>query len=99
MPAHKSQKRAEIDERIKKALIELMIQKFKSIHAITKEYNVDHITLFRRAKEGKFIAESHEFQQIFTISKENVLAECITRFSIVEHSSKQAFIPELAEKI
>ena len=99
MPARKSQKRSETDERIKKALIELTINKSRSIRAVAREYNVDHATLSRRSKGGKSIAESRESQQILTIPEENALAECITRLSVVGHPPKQSFIRELAEEI
>jgi len=48
---------------------------------------------------SKSTAESHEWQQILTISEENAFAECVTRLAILEHPLKHPFIRELAEKI
>src|SRR5947207_8528255 len=99
MPARKSQKRAEADKRIEKALEELSSGQFQSIHAAARANNVSHVTLLRRMDGGKSTAESREPQQILTIPEENTLAECITRLAILGHPLKHSFINELAEEI
>jgi len=48
---------------------------------------------------GQSTAESHELQQVLTISEENLPAECIIHLEIVGHPPKYIFICELAEKI
>ena len=99
MPARKSQKRAEADKRIEKTLDELSMSQFQSVHEATRANNITHTTLLRRMDGGKSMAESRESQQILTIPEENAFAECITHLAIVEHSSKHAFIRELAKEI
>ena len=99
MPARKSQKRAEADKRIQKALNELSIGQFQSVREAARANNVAHTTLLRRIDGGKSTAESRESQQILTIPEENALAECISRLAIVGHPPKHAFIRELAEEI
>ena len=99
MPARKSQKRAEADKRIEKALNELARGQFQSVREAARANNVTHTTLLRRMDGGQSTAESREPQQILTIPEENALAECITRLAIVGHPPKHAFIRELAEEI
>ena len=99
MPAPKSQKRAEADKRIEKALNEPSRGQFQSICEAAWANDVPHNTLLRRVDDGKSTAESSEPQQILTIPDENALAECITRLAIVEHPPKHAFIRELVEEI
>ena len=99
MPACKSQKRAEADKRIQKALDELSMGQFQSVHEAPHANNVSHMTLLQKMDSGKSTTESRESQQILTISKENALAECITHLAIVGHLPKHAFIQELAEGI
>ena len=99
MPARKSQKRAEADRRIEKALEELLSGQFQSIREAARANDVSHVTLLRRMEGGKSTAESREPQQILTIPEENALAECITRLAILGHPLKHPFIRELAEEI
>ena len=99
MPARKSQKRAEADKRIEKALDELSTGQFQSVREAACANSVAHTTLLRRMDGGKSTAESREPQQILTIPEENALAECITRLAIVGHPLKHAFIRALAEEI
>ena len=99
MPARKSQKRAESDNRIEKALEELSSGQFRSIRAAARANDVSHVTLLRRMDGGKSTAESREPQQILTIPEENALAECITRLATLGHPLKHPFIRELAEEI
>jgi len=99
MGARRSQKRADADKRIEKALNELAGGQFQSVRAAARANNVPHSTLLRRMDGGKSIAESREHQQILTIPEENALAECITRLAILGHPPKHAFIRELAEEI
>ena len=99
MPARKSQKRAEADKRIEKALNELSRGQFQSVREAARTNNVTHTTLLRRMNGGKSTAASREPQQILTNPEENALAECITRLALVGHPPKHAFIRELAEEI
>jgi len=99
MPARKSQKRAETDKRLKKALDELARGQFQSVREAARVNNVPHSTLLLRMKGGKSTAESREPQQILTIPEESALAECITRLAIAGHPLKHAFIRELAEEL
>jgi DDE superfamily endonuclease/Tc5 transposase DNA-binding domain len=99
MPARKSQRRAESDKRIDKALNELSTDQFQSVREAARANNVAHTTLLRRLNGGKSMTESHEPQQILTIPEENALSECITRFAAVGHPPKHAFIRELAEEL
>ena len=99
MLARKSQKRAEADKRIQKALNELLRGQFQSVREAARANNVAHTTLLRRMDGGKSTAESRQSQQILTIPEENALAECITHLAIVGHLPKHAFIGELAEEI
>ena len=78
MPARKSEKRAEADKRIEKALDELSTGQFQSVHEAAHANNITHMTLLRRMDGGKSIAESCECQQILMIPEENAFAECIT---------------------
>ena len=78
MPVRKSQKRAETDKRLKKALDELAQGQFQSVREAARVNNVPHSTLLLRMKGGKSTAESREPQQILTIPEESALAECIT---------------------
>ena len=99
MPAHKNQKRAEVNKKIKKALDKLSTNQFQLIHKAACTNNVAYMTLLQRINEGKSTAESHEPQQILTILKENMLAECITHLTIVGHPIKYVFIHKLVEEI
>jgi len=99
MPARKSQKRAEADKRIEKALDELSRDQFQSVREAARANNVSHTTLLRRMDGGKSTAESREPQQILTIPEENALAECITRLAVVGHPPKHAFVRDLAEEL
>ena len=99
MPACKSQKRAEANKRIDKALDELSTGQFQSVREAACANNVTHTTLLWRMNGGKSTTESHEPKQLLTILKENALAECITRLAIVGHPPKHVFIHELAEEI
>jgi len=92
MLARKSQKRAEADKRIQKALNELLQRQFQSVREAARANNVAHTTLLRRMDGGKSTAESRQSQQILTIPEENALAECITHLGIVSHPPKHAFI-------
>ena len=60
MPARKSQKRAEADKKIEKALDELSTGQFQSIREAAHINNVAHTTLLRRMNGGKSTAESRE---------------------------------------
>jgi DDE superfamily endonuclease/Tc5 transposase DNA-binding domain/helix-turn-helix, Psq domain len=99
MPGRKSQKRAEADKRIEKALNELTSGQFQSVRGAAKANDVPHSTLLKRLNGGKSVAQSREPQQILTIPEENALAECITHFATVGHPPKHSFIRELAEEI
>ena len=99
MPARKSEKRAEADKKIERALDELSTGQFQSIHEAVRTNNVVHTTLLQRMNGGKLIAESRKPQQILTIPEENTLAECITCLAIVGHPPKYTFIRKLAEEI
>jgi len=99
MPAHKSQKRAEADKRIEKALDELSDVKFNSVREAARENNVSHATLLRRQKGGRSTAESREDQQNLTIVEENALVEWITRQATSGFPPRHPFIREVAQKI
>ena len=58
MPARKSQRRAEADKRIEKALDVLSNGTTESIRAIAKEHNVSHSTLLRTLNGGN-LQQSH----------------------------------------
>ena len=78
MGVRRSQKCAEGDKRIAKALNELSSGQFQSVCEAAKANDASHSTLLRRMNGGKSTAESREHQQILTIAEENALAECIT---------------------
>ncbi len=58
MPARKSQKVAENDKKIQIAIDALLNDKDLSVTEAAKVYGVNHVTLGRRFKGGKSIAES-----------------------------------------
>jgi len=97
--AHKSQKCADSDKKIEKALTELKSNQFQSVREAAKANDVSHSTLLRLMNGGKSIAESREPQQILTIPEENALTECITHLAMFEHPPKHTFIRSLAEEI
>ena len=99
MPIRRSQKRAEGDKRLEKALNELSRSEFRSVRKAARANNVAYSTLLLQLNGRKSTAESREPQQILTIPKENALAECVTRLAIVGHPPKHAFIRELAKEI
>ena len=99
MGARRSQKHAEADKQIEKALLEPSSGQFHSVREAAKANDVSHSTLLRRMNGGKSMAESREHQQILIIPEENALAECITRFVILGHPPRHAFICELVEEI
>ena len=99
MLIHKSQKRAEVDERIDKILDELSIGQFQFIYETACTNNVTHMTLLQRMNRDKFIAESCKLLKLLEIPEENALIECITCFAIVGHILKHMFIHELIEEI
>ena len=99
MPVCKSQKRAEADKRIQRALHELSMGQFQSVCEAAYVNNATHATLLQMIDGRKSTAESCESQQILTILEENALAECITHLAIVSYPLKHIFIRELAEEI
>ena len=75
MPRLKSQKRAETDKKVEKALDDLSKNDFMSLRQVARENNVSHVTLRRRFNGGLSTAESREYQQNLTISEEKTLVE------------------------
>ena len=62
MPARKSQKVAENDKKIQMAIDALSNNEDLFVTEAARIYEVNHVTLDRRFKEGKSIAESREQQ-------------------------------------
>ena len=83
-PVHKSQKRAEADKKIEKALNELSTGQFQSVYEAAYTNNFAYTTLLRRMNGGKSTAESHKPQQILTIPKKNVLASVLLILQLLD---------------
>src|SRR6266496_1031100 len=99
MPAHKSQKVAENDKKIQIAIDALLNDKDLSVTEAAKVYGVNHITLSRRFKRGKSIAESREQQQHLSIPEEEALIKWITHMTSTGNPPKQQFIQEMSKHL
>ncbi len=74
MPHHPSQNVIENEKKLQEALYKLLKGQYSSIHAAAKAHDINHVTLGRRMKGGKSIAESCEDQQNLSIVEENALS-------------------------
>ena len=70
----KSQKAADTEANILKALAALSLKEFPNTNQAAKHFNISLITLERRLIGGKSIAESHESTQLLSIPEEKALA-------------------------
>ena len=70
-----------------------------SIREAAKRYGVHRITLGRRLKGGKSIAESREQYQHLSIPQEKALVKWITHMAATGNPLKHEFIQEVAEHL
>ena len=99
MPRCLSQKVMENEKRLQEALDELLKGKHPSVRAAAKAHDVNHVTLGRRMKGGRSIAEAHEDHQNLSIAEEKALSQWITHMTATGHPVRQAFIREMAQQI
>src|SRR5437762_9877851 len=97
----RSQKAADTEANILKALTTLSLKEFPNTNQAAKHFNISLITLGRRLIDGKSITESHELTQLLSISEEKTLAQCITRLTAsgfpVTHDLLQEMIEEIRQ--
>ena len=95
----KSQKAADIEATILKALAALSLKEFPNTNQAAKHFNISPITLGRRLTGGKSIAESRESTQLLSIPEEKALAQCITRLTASGFPVTHDLLQEMAEEI
>jgi hypothetical protein len=99
MTRKRSQKTAEKEARIQKALAGLSSGLYESEYAAAKALGVSANTLGRRRKGGKSLAEAHESSQLLSAAEEKALTRWITRLTYSGYPATHAFIREMAEEI
>ena len=92
MPARKSQKVAENDEKIQAAIDDMQNDEDLSIREAAKRHGVNRITLGRRLNGGKSIAESCEQYQHLSIPQEKALVKWIKHMAATGNPPKHEFI-------
>ena len=95
----RSQKAADIEAIILKALATLSFKEFPNINQAAKHFNISLITLERWLMSGKSIAESHESTQLLSIPEEKTLAQCITRLTASRFPVTHDLLQEMVEEI
>src|SRR5947207_15068745 len=95
----RSQKAADIEANILKALAALSLKEFPNTNQAAKHFNISLITLKRRFIDGKSITESHESTQLLSIPKEKALAQCITRLTAFGFPVTHDLLQEMIEEI
>src|SRR5437762_13022836 len=93
----RSQKAADIEANILKALAALSLKEFPNTNQAAKHSNISPITLGRRLTGGKSIAESHESTQLLSIPEQKALAQCITRLTASGLPVTHALLQEMAQ--
>ena len=99
MPTIKSERVAKNDAAIILALNDLKKRKFKPVHAAAGHHKVSHMTLLRRWKGSKTIAESREDQQNLIIAEEKALERWITCMTATGNPVSHDHIREMAQEI
>ena len=99
MPRCLSQQVFENEKRLQEALKELLNDQHPSVRAAAEAHNVNHITLGRRMKGGRSIAEAHGDHQNLSIAEEKALSQWITHMTATGHPVRQGFIREMAQQI
>src|SRR5437762_14144919 len=95
----KSQKAADTEANILKALAALSLKEFPNTNQAAKHFNISLITLRRRLTGGKSITESRESTQLLSIPEEKALAQCITRLTASGFPVTHDLLQEMAEEI
>ena len=99
MPACKSQKVAENNEKIQAAINDMQNDEDLSIREAAKWHRVNRITRGRRLKGGKSIAEAIQQYQHLSIPQEKALVKWITCMAATGNPPKHEFIREVAEHL
>src|SRR5436189_5950573 len=99
MPTIKSEPVAGSYAAIRLALNNLKKWTFKSVRAAAGQHKVSHMTLLRRWKGGKTIAESREDQQNLIIAEEKALERWITCMTATGNPVSHDHIREIAQEI
>ena len=95
----KNQKAIDIEINILKTLIILSLKEFSNINQAAKHFNISLITFKWWFIDRKSIIESHESTQLLSISKEKILAQCITRLTASEFPVTHDLLQEMVEEI
>ena len=90
---------AKNDAAIILALNDLKKRKFKCVRTAAGHHKVSHMTLLRRWKGGKTIAESCEDQQNLIIAEEKALERWITCMTATGNPVSHDHIREMAQEI
>ena len=95
----RSQKAADTEANILKALTTLSLKEFPNTNQAAKHFNISPTTLGRRLIGGKSITESRESAQLLSIPEEKALAQCITRLTVSGFPVTHDLLQEMAEEI
>ena len=99
MPRPRSQKAAESEEKVLKALTSLESGYYNTIYQAAKDTDTSESTLFRRRGGGKTHAEAQESQQTLSKAQEKALVGWITNLTATGHPAHHDFITDMAEEI
>ena len=95
----RSQKAADTEANILKALAALSLKEFPNTNQAAKHFNISPTTLRWWLTGGKSITESHESTQLLSIPEEKALAQCITRLTASGFPVTHDLLQEMAEEI
>ncbi len=95
----RSQKAADTEANILKALAALSLKEFPNTNQAAKHFNISPTTLRWWLTGGKSITESHESTQLLSIPEEKALAQCITRLTASRFPVTHDLLQEMAEEI
>jgi hypothetical protein len=96
MPHPQSQKAAESEEKVLKALTGLESGHYNTIYQAAKDTGASESTLFRRLDGGKICAEAREAQQTLSKAQGKALVGWITNLTATGHPAHHDFITNMA---
>src|SRR2546423_1095385 len=99
MPPPRSEKAAESEEKVLKALAGLQSGLYRTCYKAAKETGASETTVTRRFKGGMTRAEAREEQQMLSRAQEKALVSWITNLTATGHPASHQFIREMAEEI
>src|SRR5438270_13018280 len=92
MPRPKSEKAAESEEKVLKALAGIQSGLYRNCYHAAQKTGASEATVTRRFNGGKTRAEAREVQQILSKAQEKALVSWITNLTATGHPARHDFI-------